>query len=496
MSKPHIVLITTDQMRGDSIGCAGHPVIQTPHIDYLARRGMLFQQAYSTTPVCIPARTTLLTGLEGHRLGITSYVEGFEIPVEETLPRLLSRGGYETRVVGKMHVYPERCHYGFDSMLLCEEGRIIGTRLTKPKGYDDYEQWLAERGYSGQAFTHGISSNEYTVTPWHLPDDLHPTEWIAHEACKAIKRRDWTRPLFLWASFTAPHPPLTPLMRDLYMYERESMPKPAMGAWAKRHSIFHQRLVATYGGETRTDKQTDMAYRAYYALITHVDRSIMRIIGTLREENMLENTWIIFTSDHGDSMGDHNLWFKSNFTKGACNIPFIITPPLIGKPDEILGHEWIPGRTNSSPVGLQDIMPTCLDIAGLSIPDGLNGGSLLPLVRQQKYSVRKEILGEFGQAGSRSFMLSDGKWKYIWFEEDDEKLLFHLEEDPNELSDLSLKASDIAETWRIKLADRLSERKNDPAVENGVLKARGHIRDLDEQQKAFMVTHGNPRGLH
>lgn len=187
MKQPHIILITTDQMRADVLGVAGNDVIQTPHLDMLARRGTRFEQAYSATPVCIPARATIMTGLEGHSLGLTYYKEGFELPVEETLPRHLGQAGYETRVVGKMHTYPERRHYGFDSMLLCEEGRRFGQGEGKNYGYDDYEQWLTEQGYSGQAFAHGIAANEYAMSPWHLPDQLHQRNGLPKSHAKQLR---------------------------------------------------------------------------------------------------------------------------------------------------------------------------------------------------------------------------------------------------------------------------------------------------------------------
>ncbi|MGG1519358.1 sulfatase-like hydrolase/transferase [Paenibacillus oryzisoli] len=498
MSQPNIVLITVDQMRADLLGCAGHPIVQTPHMDNMARQGVRFEQAYSTTPICIPARASIMTGMEGHRMGITTYVEGFQLPTGETLPQLLSDGGYETRAVGKMHVYPERCHYGFDSMLLCEEGRMFGAKSPHKRGYDDYEMWLAEQGYPGQGFAHGMANNEYAMSPWHLPDHLHPTEWIADQSCKAIVRRDWTRPLFLWASFTAPHPPLTPLMRDLYLYERDAMPQPAVGDWAKSHSLYHERLAAAYGADTRTAKQADLAYRGFFASITQVDRAINRLIGTLREAGMLDNTWLIFTSDHGDSMGDHRIWFKANFLQGACRIPLIIVPPAgAGREGLTAGTTWTPGLIDSSPVGLQDLMPTCLDIAGIAAPDELDGRSLLPIVREPGQSaVREMILGEFGVTGKRSLMVTDGKWKYIWYEEDGRELLFDISRDPQELTDLS--GSERGQLKRLKtdLTARLAAREADPAVREGALAASGPIRSLSEREKALMAQYYNPRGLH
>lgn len=463
-------MITCDHLRGDFLGCAGHDLIQTPHIDLLAKKGVRFTQAYSTTPICTPARATIMTGLDGNSIGLTEYQEGRELPVKETLPQQLSDAGYQTLVVGKMHTYPERRHYGFNNMILCEEGRALGAPYGEKRGYGDYEQWLSEQGYPGMAFGHGMSINSYTTTSWHLPDHLHPTEWIGYEACKQIKRRDWTSPLFLWASFTAPHPPLTPLLKDLHLYDRDEMPTPVIGDWTEEHPIFHELGLSF--GETMTEKQIDLAYRAYFALVTQVDRQVNRIIGTLREEGILDNTWFIFTSDHGDNLGDHNLWQKTNFLKGSCNIPLIITPPLVGRGDEsrsLLNEEWLPGEVNDSVVALQDILPTCCEIAGAKIPENIDGKSLVPLVDDANQAVRDVLLGEFGSIGKRSLMVSDGKWKYIWYEEDGVELLFNLQEDPDELHNAVLEEPQLTEQWRGKMISLIESRESDPAVVNGQL---------------------------
>ncbi|MDF2721202.1 MAG: arylsulfatase [Paenibacillus sp.] len=491
MSQPHILLISVDQMRGDLMGCAGHPVVRTPHIDFLAKRGVRFSHAVSTQPVCIPARASIMTGKDGATLGLTHYREGFEIPVRETLPQLLHDAGYQTQVVGKMHVYPERRHYGFENMLICEEGRMIGQAEGKKRGYDDYELWLAEQGYAGQAFGHGMANNEFNVTSWHLPDRLHPTEWVGSETCKAIKRRDWTRPLFLWASFTAPHPPLTPLMSELQLYERDEMPKPKKGDWTDRQPLYNQRSMASYSGWMQTERQVDLAYRGFYAMITHVDRQINRILGTLREEGMLGNTWICFVSDHGDNMGDHGLWGKTNFFKGSCHIPFILTPPLGSK-----ALPATPGRVVDTPVALQDIMPTFLEAAGIGVPEALDGKSLLPIVAERAEAVRDTITGEYGVAGTRTFMVTDTEYKYMWFEEDGMELLFDRHNDPDELRDVAAASEGRTKAYRSLLTAHVGKRQSDPALQSGELVASQGPGQLSEAQIARQASHQNPRGLH
>lgn len=503
MEKPHIILISCDHLRADMMGCAGHPLILTPHMDYLARRGVRFPNAYSTTPMCNPARAMIMTGQEGATLGVT-YNDHYEITERQTLPYVLREAGYQTRLVGKMHTFPERKHNGFESMLLCEEGRPLGA-TGQPRGYDDYEWWLTEQGYSGLAAAHGIATNEFAVTPWHLPDHLHPTEWIGLEACKAIKRRDWSRPQFMWISFTAPHPPLVPLMRDLYMYERDDMPEPAVGEWTVRQPLSHQCNMARFRGDAMTRKQIETAHRAYYALVTQADRQIGFILGTLREEGMLENTWFIFTSDHGDNLGDHKLWQKANLLRGAGNIPFIITPPTRNNAllDERLGTAWQPGVCSEALVGLQDILPTCMEIAGLPAPESIDGKGLLRIVREPSSRVRDVLFGEIGPGPmnsgvyGRSLMLHDGEWKYLWYDEDGFELLFDVRNDPNELRDLSGIYPDIADAWRNRLLDMLQRRGTDPAVCDGKLTARqpgSHL--ISDLQKARLSVDQTPRGLH
>lgn len=437
-----------------------------------------------------------MTGLEGHTLGLTYYKEGYELPTEETLPRILSRAGYQTGVVGKMHVYPERCHYGFDSMLLCEEGRRLGQATGEHRGYDDYELWLAEQGYAGQAFAHGMANNEFNMTPWHLTDHLHPTEWIGTEACKAIKRRDWTRPMFLWASFTAPHPPLTPLARELALYDLDVMPKPSMGDWVEDGPVYCARNAGPYGGWMQTEKQVDRAHRGFCAMTTQVDRLINRILGTLREQGMLDHTWILFTSDHGDNMGDHGLWGKSNFFRGSTGIPLIVAPPISWAKDAAEQFDWFPGRTNGTPVGLQDLLPTLVSIAGQEVPDDIDGRSLLPLVEQPDASVRTSILGEFGVAGRRSFMLADARWKYMWFEEDGRELLFDTVSDLGECRNVADAEQEITLAWRRSLLDLLRRRTNDPACGGEGLRASAPGTRLRPEELAHMAADLNPRGTH
>jgi len=350
MNAPHIVLITVDHLRADFMGCAGHPVIRTPHIDFLARRGVRFTNAYSTCPVCIPARATLMTGLEGDSLHCTELLwRGSRFPCRQRWPVCWGRRVTQTRVVGMMHVYPDAATTVREYACLCEEGRMWRLGREKPR-LRRLRRGLAEQGYAGRR---SRTAWPTTNMPQRRGICLAP----------ASDRMDRQRNLqgdqgsgLLDATaipvgivHTAPHPPLTPPLEDLILYEGVEMPRPVRGDWADGHSAYHAAALEQY--RTLTDRDRELAYRAFFALVTQVDRQINRIIGTLREEGMLENTWFIFTSDHGDSMGDHGLWAKSNFFRGSCNIPLIIAPPVKGDLDAHAGEGWQPGTTRSAVVG-------------------------------------------------------------------------------------------------------------------------------------------------
>ena len=202
---PNVLLVLVDQWPARLLGASGHPVIQTPTIDAIARNGVRFTRAYSECPICIPARRTLMTGTTTRTHGDRIFGTVNRMPAVPTLAHCFRDAGYQTFAVGKLHVYPPRDRIGFDDVLLSEEGRPhLG-------GLDDYEIFLADRGYPGQQYLHGMNNNNYMHRPWHLPEDCHVTNWTSMQMARTIKRRDPTRPAFWCVSYTPPHPPLVPL---------------------------------------------------------------------------------------------------------------------------------------------------------------------------------------------------------------------------------------------------------------------------------------------
>jgi arylsulfatase A-like enzyme len=416
--RPNVLLISTDHWPAHLLGAAGHPVIQTPTLDELARSGVRFTNCYSECPVCIPARRTLMTGTTPKTHGDRVFLEKLEMPDIPNMAQTFRDAGYQAYAVGKLHVYPQRDRIGFDDVVLDEEGRTMYGVL------DDYELFLGDRGYVGQHFDHGMSNNEYSAVAWHLPDETHATNWATQNIVRFIKRRDPKRPSFWFLSYRHPHPPIVPLQTYLDFYRDIEIDEPVRGEWSRSETLPYSLQSATARGDRQSALQTQMARHAFYALCTHIDHSLRVVIGSLREEGLLDNTIICFTSDHGDMLGNHGMWAKLLFYEDSANVPLV----LLGTAgDERVGFNRVDDRL----VGWQDVMPTLLDLAGVDIPDTVDG---ISMVGEEK---RHWFYGEVGEDDHATRMIHDGRYKMIYYAAGNHRQLFDLESDPRELVDLS-----------------------------------------------------------
>ena len=419
-ARPNVLLISTDHWPASLLGVAGHGAIQTPTLDELARSGTRFTNCYAECPVCIPARRTLMTGTPPRTHGDRVFQE--TLPMLAHLPTMAQtfrEAGYQAYAVGKLHVYPQRNRIGFDDVILDEEGR------QQYGAVDDFELFLGDAGYVGQHFGHGMSNNEYSTRPWHLPEYTHPTNWATTQMCRTIKRRDPTRPGFWFLSYRHPHPPLTPLQSYLDLYREIEIDTPYRGDWAATTNRLPFSLQAKrYVDDKLNQLQMTMARRAFYALCTHIDHQLRVVIGTLREEGLLDNTILLFTSDHGDMLGNHGLWAKRLFYEDSANIPLL----LVGaKNDQRVGHHRVDDRL----VGWRDIMPTLLDLAGIPIPATVEG---ISMVGETK---RDWAYCEIDEGIHATRMVHDGRYKLIYYATGNVRQLFDLQTDPQELVDLA-----------------------------------------------------------
>lgn len=457
-TRPNIVLICVDQMRGDCLSSAGHAVVRTPYLDQMFLEGCRFDHAYSGTPSCIAARASLFTGLTQRSHGRVGYQDGVPWNYETTLAGVFTSNGYQTQAIGKMHVYPERSQLGFQNVIL-HDGYLHHARNHNRyhDTIDDYLPWLRRAlGRDADYFDHGLNCNAYTVRPWDKPEHTHPTNFVVTQAIDFLDRRDPRKPFFLFLSFHRPHPPLDPPAWAFEQYMDAEMPEVPVGDWADiwehLHAPDHPALQA---GALSADRLR-RARAGYYGHITHIDHQLNRFFEVMAEHAVHHNTYYCFVSDHGDMLGDHHLFRKTVPYEGSSRVPFILRGP------SDCGIQR--GQVHREIVELRDVMPTLLDCAGLDVPNAVEGKSVLPRARGEEMAWRSHIHGEHTRDGGSLHWVTDGHEKYIWFSGSGREQLFDLDTDPEELADLADLARDAGKAerlthWRNVLTLELSGRE-------------------------------------
>jgi arylsulfatase len=448
-NKPNLILIVTDQMRGDCLGAAGHPVVHTPHLDRLAARGTRFTAAYSSCPSCIAARASLFTGLRPTTHGRLGYQDQVPWRYTHTLAEELASGGYQTHCIGKTHFFPQKLPLGFESQESYEAAQDFST--PDHPYVNDYYVWLSER--TGVCETdHGLDWNSWKPGVSVLPEPWHNNSWVVERGLAFLQHRDRQRPLFLNLSFHRPHAPLDPPSEFFERYRNTPIPPVPVGDWASTHDLpvtnpnaWHGRLPAPILADAR---------RAYYAQISHIDHVIGRFIESY-ERWVPEPTWWIFTADHGEMLGDHHLFRKTYGYEGSARIPFLVIPPA-----------GVRNPVSHAPVLLEDIMPTLLEAAGLPCPSRVEGRSVLPLLSDPAAPWRPYLHGEHSACYDPHTgiqYLTDGRIKYIWHTFSGREELFDLTQDRDELHNLAgdFLHRDLLKFWHDRMISELAPRTQD-----------------------------------
>lgn len=459
--RKNIVLLMTDQLRGDCMGCAGHPDVKTPYLDTLASKGVRFENAYSACPSCVPARAALHTGLtqESHRR--VGYADGIRWEYPHTMAGELTKAGYYTQCVGKMHVDPLRNYLGFchvelhDGYLHYYRDPEIPYRENQ-KQADDYFHWLKqEKGIDCDVTDTGLECNSWVARPWIYEEKYHPTNWVTDRSIDFLRRRDPDMPFFLFASYLRPHPPFDAPQCYFDMYRNKELTPPVVGDWCDEEALRARgRIFDSDTGPLDPELVREMQI-GYYACITHLDHQIGRLIQTLVENKLYDDTIILFVSDHGELLGDHHLFRKSRAHQGSSRVPFLVSGGGF-RPEK-------PGSVKTDVVELRDVMPTVLEAAGIQIPDSVEGISLWNTALKDSGTpeVREYLHGEhtLGEASSHWIITKDEK--YIWYSQTGEEQYFRIAEDPDELHNLigSEKAKERVEALRGLLIQELQDRE-------------------------------------
>ncbi|HMA99549.1 MAG TPA: sulfatase-like hydrolase/transferase [Spirochaetota bacterium] len=444
--KPNILHIFTDQQRADTVNALGNPVMHTPNLDRLCREGTAFTNAYAASPVCVASRCSMIHSLYPHQTGYyANCCSQPELKVEQkdSFMHGLTRAGYRTHGIGKCHFYPDLYALrGFQSREY-EEGHCS---LDQP---DDYTRYLKQNfDYQHIDNPYGTGSEMYYIPQLAtVPAAKHPTRWIGDRSVRFIREQQNDQPWYLFTSFIHPHPPFTPPSPWHRLYHGYDMPLPRLPADYETLLTYVNRAQNRYKGrDAGQDKNLVRLIKAYYyACISFIDQQVGRMLKALEQNNQLDNTLIVFTSDHGEMLGDLNSWGKRSMHDASARIPLLARLPGVFPADQQC----------ATAVSLMDLAPTFLNLGRsklnthtaegkdllqtLNSPDKnrfvfshyaytapVNLTNSRNIIKYPRTERKKEI------AATSTYMAVNEDWKYFYSAPDNREFLFDRKLDPDE----------------------------------------------------------------
>ncbi len=424
--QPNILLITTDQQRSDTIHATGAKHMITPNLDRLAQEGCSCLNAYSPNPVCLPARHNIVTGLSArhHTFDDNYFDDSHQIPYQlPTFAQCLSDHGYDTIAIGKMHFQPYRRHNGFNKLKLMDE-------IPRFREDDEYAMYLKNNGYEHLQSIHGVRHLLYMQPQQSIVDEAHHgTTWVANEAIDYIQQRSFGRPFMMWAGFIAPHPPFDVPHEWADLYKGKTLPGPHISKTEISTLAKENINIGNYPNEGTLMRAREL----YYSAISHVDHHVGRILDALEKQGELDNTFVIFTSDHGEMLGDMGTFQKFLPYDGSSKIPMLMRYP----------SKIEAGTQMTKFTDLNDLFPTFLDLAGIEMPSHLDypGKSLFDKTADREFQYIEH------QHGARRWVsVRNQAYKYNYYYGGGKEELFDMINDPFETENLILtKASEVKE---------------------------------------------------
>jgi len=434
--RPDIVLVITDQQRYDTIGAFGFPHASTPHLDRLAREGTWFSRCYVTGASCVPARASLFTGVYPHTNGILTNASSWR----HTWVESLARAGYLCVNVGKMHTQPMDSPAGFHDRTVVENK----DRSMAKRGRDFVDAWDDALAAAGQAKP-GLPSYRLLADyrermgayEWPLDEALHADAFVGRRAREKVREhaRD-PRPLFLQVGFPGPHPPYDPPARWIETLRGRvgpSRPVDAADLASQPEPFRRLREKHVHGDHDAAPHTIDAppAWRArrrahYDANVSLIDAEVGALLDELARAGRLDDAIVVFTSDHGDTLGDHGQAQKWTMYEEVVRVPLIVRSTR---------H---PGRGEvDALVQSIDLAPALLACAGVDVPDWWEASSLLPALEGRPFAGRDAVWCEQGRDVVFQFddfvsMLRTPRWKWVAFRNDPGGQLFDLDDDPHE----------------------------------------------------------------
>ncbi len=428
--KPNIILITTDQQRYDTLGIAGNERIKTPNIDALAAGGVNFSRGFIQNTVCVPSRACIQTGRYTHQHGVTYMETAVDdtpgLPDWElTFMQHLQQHGYRTGATGKIHMYPEKGFHwhmltgGKGQRWLVPEGSPLGPGPLGPK----YAAWLDARrpGAYEQLYAERRAQPSYKlsgVMDIPLSSEEYIEHWIREQSLEFIENQAaGDEPFFLWCGFCGPHGPFDPPLPYRLMYPVADVPLPIeLEGWPTWREKWDEALIRR-------------AVSYYWAMVSCIDDHVGRIVETLKRKSILDDTLIIYTTDHGEMLGERGRMGKSVFYDSVTHVPLIVKPPS--------GCPCKRGQ-NAQLTEVMNIAPTVLDYAGIAIPESMTAHSLRPLL-EGKTDGTEAVFCEYVANDRREYgkCVRTATHKYIKWYAGGREEFFDLESDPLEQDNLA-----------------------------------------------------------
>ncbi|MDX1683142.1 MAG: sulfatase-like hydrolase/transferase, partial [Phycisphaeraceae bacterium] len=382
-AKPNLLLIMTDQQRFDALGIAGDWV-DTPHLDRLAAEGVHFRSCVTTSPVCVPARASLLTGRYCHNHGIWDNPDGFPAPNAPTWIQAIRNAGYETALIGKTHWHPHQGdirdnehllnHWGYDIV-----HETVGPRATCRVRCEMTEQWEAKGLWEAhqEDYRQRFDHKPWVVRPSALPLEDYYDTWVGQRCVSYLRDAPADQPWFCHVSFGGPHEPWDTPEPWASRYKPEAMPPARDYPASVTDDRPHGRLddvPPVSRPEGLTDEDIAAMRADYAGNVALIDDQVGQMLDTLEARGDLDRTAIVFTSDHGELNGDAGMIYKNYFLDGAVRVPLIVRTPATATGPAA-------GQANDSPVEWIDVGPTLVDLAGGTIQHRQFGQSLAPTLQ-------------------------------------------------------------------------------------------------------------------
>ncbi len=436
-ARPNILLFCTDQQRFDTIRSLGNEHIRTPSLDRLVGDGVAFTNAYCQTPICTPSRASFLTGCYASSLHVNR--NGNEFFPSHLTPRLISRmlqgAGYDCGMVGKFHLSSS---YKRVEPRLQDGYRLFewshAPRQDWPVEQQGYMRWLRDQGVD---FKKAYGARRFPDRPAEFNAGIaaryHEVTWCTETAISWMRGK-LTAPWFITVNTYAPHPPFHPPPEFLERMQPSAMPLPLWGPGEMRNQAPFSRV--DFQSKPRDPSTYPSRYMkaAYYAQVEFIDDSFGQVLDALEATGQRENTLIVFTADHGETMGDHGYVHKGcRFYEGLSHVPLLFSWPARFR------------KRMKSPalVELTDLVPTLLDAVGVPLPGYLHGKSLLPILNGQADpgKHREFVRSEYHDVldlpdGTHANMLRNERYKLVHYHGHPTGELYDLEKDPNEFNNL------------------------------------------------------------